>query len=33
MEDKQVQSDIAEPIAKEMIEDNAFYQNKIKYGD
>ena len=32
-QDKQLQADIAEPIAKEMIEDNAFYQNKIKYGD
>jgi hypothetical protein len=32
-QDKQLQADIAEPIAKEMIEDNVFYQNKIKYGD
>ena len=31
--DKQVQANIAEPIAKELIEDNLFYQNKIKYGD
>lgn len=32
-QDKQLQADIAEPIARELIEDNAFYQNKIKYGD
>jgi hypothetical protein len=32
-QDKQLQADIAEPIAEEMIEDNVFYQNKIKYGD
>ena len=31
--DKQVQANIAEPIAKELIEDNLVYQNKIKYGD
>jgi len=31
--DKQVQANIAEPIAREMIEDNLFYQNKIKHGD
>ncbi len=30
IEDKQLQADIAEPIAKEMIEDNAFYQNQLK---
>ena len=28
--DKQLQEDIAKPIAKELIEDNLFYQNKIK---
>jgi len=33
LHDKQVQANIAEPIAKELIEDNLFYQNKIKYGD
>ena len=27
--DKQVQANIAEPIARELIEDNLFYQNKI----
>ena len=33
LHDKQVQANIAEQIAKELIEDNLFYQNKIKYGD
>jgi len=32
-EDKKLQADIAEPIAKEMIEDNAFYQNQLKNED
>ena len=29
-QDKQLQADIAEPIAREMIENNLFYQNKVK---
>ena len=31
IEDKQLQADIAEPIATEMIESNHFYQNKLKH--
>jgi hypothetical protein len=33
LHDKQVQANIAEPIVREMIESNIFYQNKIKQGD
>jgi hypothetical protein len=33
VEDRQVQADIAEPIARELIEDNMFYQNQIKRGN
>jgi len=30
LHDKQVQANIAEPIARDLIEDNLFYQNKLK---
>ena len=33
VEDKKVEERIAETIAEEMIEDNLFYQNKLKQGD
>jgi hypothetical protein len=33
LHDKQIQADIAESIARELIEDNLFYQNQLKRGD
>ena len=33
VDDKKVEELIAETIAEEMIEDNLFYQNKLKQGD